>query len=134
MTHGLQGDFARWGNLKKASVPIAQRQSVYFWRPVLKSPAPLRSGRLLQSATDLIDDFLRPERQTQKRPPNEAASSHYRAVWTADLPSGGGYRLTCIRSALPQLSDIGGEHRHVAEVPILLQKSFCTADQKFSGL
>jgi hypothetical protein len=31
-------------------------------------------------------------------------------------------------------ADIARRHWHVRLVPILLQKSFCTGDQKFSGL
>jgi len=31
-------------------------------------------------------------------------------------------------------ADFTGSRRDVSDVPILLQKSFCTADQKFSGL
>src|SRR5262249_14368025 len=52
MTRGLQGDFAQWGNSKKASVPIAQLQSVCFCRSVPENLTPLRSGRLLQSTAD----------------------------------------------------------------------------------
>jgi glucose dehydrogenase len=40
-------------------------------------------------------------------------------------------QCVCIRSALPQSSDVGGARRHFAFVPILLQKSFCTGDRKF---
>jgi len=39
-----------------------------------------------------------------------------------------------VMSALPPKADIDRRARHVRLVPILLQKSFCTGDQKFSGL
>jgi hypothetical protein len=46
------------------------------------------------------------------------------------LPS----RDFCGTAALPLKPDIGWRGWHVRKVPILLQKSFCTGDQKFSGL
>jgi hypothetical protein len=37
-------------------------------------------------------------------------------------------------TALPPKAEVDLRPCGVADVPILLQKSFCTADQKFSGL
>jgi hypothetical protein len=47
-----------------------------------------------------------------------------------NLPS----RDFCGTAALPLKPDIGWRGWHGRKVPILLQKSFCTGDQKFSGL
>jgi hypothetical protein len=39
-----------------------------------------------------------------------------------------------VESDLASIADVGRAPRHVAEVPIVLQKSFYTGDQKFCGL
>jgi hypothetical protein len=50
-------------------------------------------------------------------------------------PHGVGQRSDfCGTAALPLKPDIGWRGWYVRKVPILLQKSFCTDDQKFSGL
>jgi hypothetical protein len=56
------------------------------------------------------------------------AAFHHSAIMTSLRPARAGLRATLLASASVWVGALG------MSVPILLQKSFCTSDQKFSGL
>jgi hypothetical protein len=51
----------------------------------------------------------------------------------SDVDADGG-SMAAGMSALKRIPDSGQTSRHLRKVPIVLQKSFCLTDHKFSGL
>jgi hypothetical protein len=104
--------------------------------PMLPSP---QSGRADQSRTLHDSGQLAPPCAGISARLNKLGRALQKSAWMGHSSwSAPGQKRRCdnrpVTSGLPPEADIHTVRQHVSNVPIVLQKSFCLTDHKFSGL